>query len=478
MTFGERIVKNSAVLTASHVLSKLINLALVLILTRLLGSDGFGIYSFSLAFVMLFMVFTHLGINTLLIREIARDKSRAKELVGTTLPVILIGSLLVFVLVNGITFLTNWTEQERIVIFVFSIFLVFESWSRFFIVVFRAFERMGFEALINVVERFGFLIFSILAWIFTFSLETLISCFAGVQLIKALLTYSLTKNYFTEIDLKWQPARLMSIFKQAYPFALMGLFGTVSMRIDTIMLKIFHTDAIVGIYNVARKLMESITFIPENISYALFPALSVLYLTQKRQFDRTFQRTFHYLMFVAILIVIVLFILSPQIINLLFEPEFARAYIPLRWLSLALGILFMKFAFTALMSAIGKQHLLSILAGIGMLINVGLNYLLIPDYDILGASLASVVSEAIIIITIIIVIRKTINLPELALPIFKALLAGLVLAVIVYLIQSWNIFLVLILAGLFYLSLLAALKVVSKEDVQYFYQFFQKRLFS
>ncbi|NIS38808.1 oligosaccharide flippase family protein, partial [Candidatus Saccharibacteria bacterium] len=107
MTFGERIVKNSAVLTASHVLSKLINLALVLILTRLLGSDGFGIYSFSLAFVMLFMVFTHLGINTLLIREIARDKSRAKELVGTTLPVILIGSLLVFVLVNGITFLTN-----------------------------------------------------------------------------------------------------------------------------------------------------------------------------------------------------------------------------------------------------------------------------------------------------------------------------------------------------------------------------------
>ncbi|NIS38809.1 oligosaccharide flippase family protein, partial [Candidatus Saccharibacteria bacterium] len=331
---------------------------------------------------------------------------------------------------------------------------------------------------INVVERFGFLIFSILAWIFTFSLETLISCFAGVQLIKALLTYSLTKNYFTEIDLKWQPARLMSIFKQAYPFALMGLFGTVSMRIDTIMLKIFHTDAIVGIYNVARKLMESITFIPENISYALFPALSVLYLTQKRQFDRTFQRTFHYLMFVAILIVIVLFILSPQIINLLFEPEFARAYIPLRWLSLALGILFMKFAFTALMSAIGKQHLLSILAGIGMLINVGLNYLLIPDYDILGASLASVVSEAIIIITIIIVIRKTINLPELALPIFKALLAGLVLAVIVYLIQSWNIFLVLILAGLFYLSLLAALKVVSKEDVQYFYQFFQKRLFS
>ncbi len=74
MSTGQRIIKNSIFLILSQIFSKIFNFGLILVLTRLLGTSGYGLYSFSFSYVSLFVVLTHLGITNLLVREIARNK--------------------------------------------------------------------------------------------------------------------------------------------------------------------------------------------------------------------------------------------------------------------------------------------------------------------------------------------------------------------------------------------------------------------
>ena len=74
MNAVQRIAKNTALFTAHFVVS-ILGLILSIFIARNLGDVIFGKYSFALAFTAIFAVFSDLGYNTLLIREVARDKS-------------------------------------------------------------------------------------------------------------------------------------------------------------------------------------------------------------------------------------------------------------------------------------------------------------------------------------------------------------------------------------------------------------------
>ena len=75
MNAVQRIAKNTAALFTAHFVVSILGLVLSIFIARNLGDVIFGKYSFALAFTAIFAVFSDLGYNTLLIREVARDKS-------------------------------------------------------------------------------------------------------------------------------------------------------------------------------------------------------------------------------------------------------------------------------------------------------------------------------------------------------------------------------------------------------------------
>jgi len=79
MNTVQRIAKNTAALFAAQFIASILGLVLTIFIARSLGDVIFGKYSFALAFTALFAVFSDLGYNTLLIREVAKDKSLANE---------------------------------------------------------------------------------------------------------------------------------------------------------------------------------------------------------------------------------------------------------------------------------------------------------------------------------------------------------------------------------------------------------------
>jgi len=466
MSTGQRIIKNSFFLMLSQILSKIFNLGLILVLTRLLGKSDYGLYSFSFSYVSLFVFISHLGIINLLVREIARNKEEANQFLSHSFPAMLLLSGGFLVVVNIIPYFLHWSDTEYLITVIFSFYFILDILAHYFLGVTHAFEKMEYQAVISVSERLLLLISGLIAWYFDFSLITVVLLFAIIMGLKAYASYIIVIQKFVSFSPKLNFSFIVPILKEAYPFALVGLFVAVSARIDIIMLKGFHSVDTVAVYSVARKIIESLSFLPESINYAIIPALSVLYLTQTERFTQTFQKTFILMMVIAVPCVSGLLILAPRFIDLLFEPEFSDASLALQWLSIAFLMMFIKTSFFAVFTSAGKQHLFAVFFGISTAINILLNLLLIPKYNILGASISAIVSELSLILIAFPYLLKHVNFHGVRMKLIKLMLAAILIFIFINLIQSMSLILVIILTAIIYVLLILILQIISYSDLK------------
>ena len=146
MNTVQRIAKNTAALFAAQFVVSILGLVLSIFIARSLGDVIFGKYSFALAFTAIFAVFSDLGYNTLLTREVVRDKSQASKSLNNILCMRALLSLIIFVLIVIAINVMGYPADTKNVVYLFGIYTLIVSFSDVFKVTFRAFEKMEYEA--------------------------------------------------------------------------------------------------------------------------------------------------------------------------------------------------------------------------------------------------------------------------------------------------------------------------------------------
>jgi len=146
----QRIAKNTAALFAAQFVVSILGLILSLFIARSLGDVIFGKFSFALAFVAIFTVFSDFGYNTLLIREVAKDKSQASKYLNNVLCIRALLSLVIFALIVITINVIGFPADTKNVIYLLGIYILITSFSAVFKVTFRAFEKMEYEAGITI----------------------------------------------------------------------------------------------------------------------------------------------------------------------------------------------------------------------------------------------------------------------------------------------------------------------------------------
>jgi O-antigen/teichoic acid export membrane protein len=376
---------------------------------------------------------------------------------------------------NGIAWISGWLLYERTIILVLSFYVVFDAFSRSFFYVIRAYERMEIEAVINISERIFLVIITLCVGFLNLSLLILVVIFMIFELIKAIISLIIVKKKLLPFTIKFYTDGAFPLLKNALPFALMAIFTTVSMRIDTVMIKIFHSAELSGIYSIAHKIIESITFIPENIYHAFFPVVASLYLIDRSKFNQTLRNAFRITSLLAIPIACIFFFRASDIVALLFKPEYHSAYIALQWLALAMFALFIKYAVAVAMNVSGRQHLFSLYVGISMALNVILNLLLIPQYGLMGAGLATLASELLTTIMGLLSLHSIITFKNTVFYFLKFTLVTALLGWLLYLLQPVHLFIALPIFLIVYILSLFVSKLIKLRDVDYFKQFLTAR---
>ena len=151
MSDVQRVAKNTFALFIAQIISSILSIFLGIFIARYLGDVALGKYSFAYTFVVFFSIFLDIGYSTLLIREVARDKSKANKYVSNLLSFRAISALIVFVFVVITINLMGYPSDTKNIVYLFAVYLFMESFSSIYKVTFRAFERMEYESGITIL---------------------------------------------------------------------------------------------------------------------------------------------------------------------------------------------------------------------------------------------------------------------------------------------------------------------------------------
>ena len=174
------VAKNTIILYLSQIISYGLVFFYTIYIARYLGANGYGILSFALAFSGIFSILADLGLSTLTIREVARDKSLSNKYLGNVLLIKIILSIVTFFVIILFVNLLGYSQQTINVVYFVSLSVILTSLSQIFYSIFQAFEKMEYQSLGQILSSilmfFGVLLVTYFGFdIVGFSLIYLIS---------------------------------------------------------------------------------------------------------------------------------------------------------------------------------------------------------------------------------------------------------------------------------------------------------------
>ena len=463
MSTVQRVAKNTGIVIVGNVIFRLISLFVTIYLARYLGTVGFGKYSFVFAYLAFFGVITDLGLQQILVREMARDKSVAPKIIGNAFIIRLILTVFAVILSIIIITLMSYPSDTTSYIYIASFTLLFLSFSDFYRTIFEANLRMEY----NIIARLVFKVLSagLIFWVI-FSHGTLMQVMIVLvfsEMVKMLISHSFSRKFVKpqfQIDFSlWK-----YLFRESLPIALSSVVMVIYYQIDMVMLSIMQGDVAVGIYSAAHKLFDPLLLIPNALMMSLFPIMSEAFKTSNDRLIKSYRLSLKYLLIIALPIAIGITLVADKVILLIYGAEFANSTTVLQILIWGLLFIFPNSIMLNLLISIDKQKLHTYSMGLCVIANVTLNLLLIPILSYNGAAIATLVTNVVLLIASFYFISRYLQVTPIHKMVIKPIISGLLMGVFVYYFIDISIFLLIPLAVGVYLVALLALKTFSKED--------------
>lgn len=390
-----KILKNSAWLFTAQALVKVISFFYTIFLARSLGVSDFGLYVTALAYFALISSVADFGFNRFLIREGARNLEKLSVYLYCTVFLRLVLTTLVFLIFSLWLYLVD-PDNLRAKLSILAVLAVLpQSLALTFDAVLVAIQKLKFSAL-------SLLGLSLLTTIVGISL--ILMGFGPLGAVGAvlfgqtgyvlLLFYSLNLNHLTfKPTFSWDEIKI--IIKGSLPYGILSVLGLLYFKIDTLLLSYLKGPVSAGFYGAAFKFLEALVFIPSALATALFPVLAKLHDEDISQIKKIYFSAVKLLGLLSLPVFISFFFLLPYVIRFLL-PQYLPSIQALQILSLAIPFMFIHVPGVLVLISSDKYLKPMILLSIFTLtFNIVLNFLLIPQFDFIGASWVTVLSEAL-----------------------------------------------------------------------------------
>jgi O-antigen/teichoic acid export membrane protein len=182
------------------------------------------------------------------------------------------------------------------------------------------------------------------------------------------------------------------MLKDNWPLILSGVAIMIYMRIDQVMIGEMAGDKEVGIYSVAVQLVEVWYFLPGIIVSSVFPSIVEAKSMGDIVFYERLQKLYNFLALMAYVVAIPVTFLAGWVVKILFGVPYAKAGPMLSLLIWSVLFTNLGVARSTFLTAMNWTRIYLMTVSLGCIINVGLNYLLIPRYGGMGAVIASCIA--------------------------------------------------------------------------------------
>ena len=385
----QTIAKNTVWLFIGEIIGRFLKLVIVVFATRKLGVEGWGVFSYALAFVSFFYVLGDFGINTFLTREMSKDGDNKARYLATA--ALLKGGLL------GLFFITSLIigpHRGKIplglnTILVFSTFFVFESLREFALSINRSLEKLEREGLSKIIVN---LVITGLGIVLIARNNTPLSLalayMTGSIIATGVIFWSI-RHEFKGLVWTFSKEHFKTIYDFSWPLIIIGLFSFL-FSIDSIMLGQMKSATEVGLYAASQRLVQFLLIIPAFIATATFPLFS------KEGDDTTriaiiFEKILVSVLGIAIPLTIGGLFFGKHIVLLVLGGSYTAAIPVFTVLLLTTLASFPNILLTNLIFSKNLQKIFILASSFGVVVNIGLNFWLIPAYGAIGAAVSTTI---------------------------------------------------------------------------------------
>lgn len=391
----QKIFKNISWLFFDKIIRVLGGLFIGVWVARYLGPNDFGILNYAIAYTALFVVFTRLGLDQIVVREIVKNAKDINKILGTSFVLKLGGALIAIILISCSLFLLNAAWLTKALIFIIAIKFIFLSFN----VVDYYYQSQVLSKYVVIAQNIAFIITGLIKiYLIVYQFEVIYFAYAIV--VDAVLVMLMLLFFYQKMGKKvlaWRYDKTIAkkLIVYCWPLAISIFLITVHMRIDQVMIGSMLDVAQVGIYSVAVQLSEAWLMVPSILISTLMPYFISLKERDNKLYYQRLMQLYSIMFYLGIAIGLFIIFFGQDIIIIMFGQEYANAYFALMFniwngifisQALARGIWLIA-------ENLQKYRLYNNI--IIVVLNVGLNLILIPKIGISGAAIATLLTQFI-----------------------------------------------------------------------------------
>ena len=432
----KKVAKGGGVAFGGNIADRAVRFLLEILLGRVLGAAGYGLYALGYSLTMIGSQISMLGLTNGVVRFVAKYKGVGdiKRVKGTLILAFVISTLASIAVGGSLLFFSGRISRLFNMPELAGVLRAFACALPFYVIMLmvafsaRAFQRITYyTALRNIFLPVANIIIVSGIFLLGFRLLGAVYGFAIASAFSALLGLCLLKRLFPEIISGFKPFyELKKILRFSVPLLFVGFSYLIMGQIDRIMLGYFKTSKDLGIYNAAANISHQPGVIVYSLSCIFSPIISDLH--NRRRVDelaKLFKTVTRWGFSLSLPLTLILVLFSKQIVAI-FGPEFTSGWLAL--VVLSLGYLIANATGNMagyVLQMSGKQDVQFINNLVMVFLNIGLNIWLIRIYGFLGAAIATALSVAVINIVTVIEVHKLLGMQPYETSYYKPLVAGL-----------------------------------------------------
>lgn len=398
--------------------------------SRVIGAEGNGIYSYTYSIVQYFVLFAMLGLSNYGNRTIAKcrdDKEKLSKEFFSIYAMQLMTSVLMIILYLGyITIFDNRYYTYALIQIIYLASTCFDiTWF------FYGLEKFKLTVTRNIIIR---VISAICIFVFVKDKDDLVIytfLMVGSTLISQLSLWPFLKN-----EIKFVKPKFKEIIKHLKPnFILFIPVIAVSIYklMDKIMLGNMTNVQNVAYYEYAERIINIPTSIITALGTVMLPRISnLLAKGEKNQIKFYMDKSMEYMMFLSIPICLGLIVVAPEFVPIYLGNEFVTTGSIIQYL--AVTLIFVSWANvirTQYLIPKEKDKIYIISVILGAIVNFVINMILIPRLQTIGASIGTIFAEFTVMFVQTIAVRKELEIKKYVIYVAKFLVSAIIMTIII-----------------------------------------------
>ncbi|PDV96564.1 flippase [Candidatus Chloroploca asiatica] len=478
----EVIFKNARVMLASQLITWMLTLVFSIIMRRFLGPEGSGHIVIAMSIWSIMGVFIGFGMDILLAKEIARDRDRAAELLGTSYFIRFVFYVISVGLVYWYSVALKFTPDIILLIQVVGLMAFLFQLSSASSAALQGLETMEYISLSEIVSKFAHMVLGITVLMLGFRELAVAMVMTTTALLMFLMqAYFLYRYHQLTPRVRLAASRTILTLSLPYVATIFGMVAYDELSIQTLSIQLDATE--VGWYGASMQIFGALLFGAVIFNTVTFPPMARAHKTNPEGMPALLRRSLSLILMLSVPIGFGVFAVADQFIHLLFGAEFAPSGDILQVLGFAVIFMYLNTLFGQYFVSIDRQHIWTMVMIVTALMIVPLNFLFVPwsqrvfGIGAIGGAFSFLVTQVgQVVAGWFLVPRGTLD-GKTIIHSLKVVAVALIMLLCVWPFRDLFLAIPILIGAIVYPTLIVLLRVIAPDDLQMVIDFVRSAVF-